>query len=42
MLETYPFRHLPAMWIMVVELQHEDSYNHRQAHNHHGASKVLS
>lgn len=41
-LETYPFRHLSAMWIVVVELQHEDRDDHGQAHDHHGAGKVLS
>lgn len=30
------------MWIVVVELQHEDCYDHGQAHDHHGARKVLS
>lgn len=30
------------MWIVVVELQHEDRDDHGQAHDHHGAGKVLS
>lgn len=40
--KTYPFRHLSTMWIVVVELQHEDRDDHGQAHDHHGAGKVLS
>ncbi len=39
---TYPFRHLPSVGIMVVELQNQDCHHHRQAHDHHGTSKVLS
>lgn len=42
MLSTYPFRHLPTMWVVVVELQHEDRDDHRQAYDHHGAREVLS
>lgn len=30
------------MWIVVVELQHKDRDDHRQAYDHHGASEVLS
>lgn len=41
LLLTYPFRHFPSIGVMVVELQYQDGYHHRQAYNHHGASKVL-
>lgn len=39
---AYPFGHLSCLGIMMVKLQNQHCYHHRQTNDDHDASKILS
>lgn len=38
---THPLGHLATVRVMVVVLQHDHCHYHREAHDDHGAGKIL-
>lgn len=39
---AYPFGHLPCLGVMMVKLQNQHCYHHRQTNDDHDASEILS